>query len=366
MRVSIVGPAHPLRGGIANHVYLVRNELVGRGHDVQVVSFKRLYPKILFPGKTTLDTSQLAFKIETQALLTPLGLPACVRAFLAIRRFSPDAVLLQWWNPFFGPVIGTIARLCRLAGINCIAECHNIFGHEPTILDLPLTDFALSPLRRFITHSNRDRSDLLSILPGSQVRVSTLAAPDEFIAAPTPRDGHTILFFGLVRKYKGLDVLLRAFARVFQESDYRLIVAGEFYDDEADYTKMIKELGVESRVEVLNRYVPNEEVSGLFGRADVLVLPYLTATQSAVAQVALANSLPVIASAVGGLTEVIKPGLNGLLVPPGDDVALAYALEDYFEEGRGPVLAKAIMNNRQLLNAGLSTAQTIEKFIEDV
>ncbi|HEU4388057.1 MAG TPA: glycosyltransferase, partial [Blastocatellia bacterium] len=115
MRVSIVGPAHPLRGGIATHVYLVHNELIQRGHEVQVISFKWLYPRLLFPGKTTEDTSRLAFNVNARPLLTPLGLPSIVRGFLAIRQFSPDAVLLQWWNPFFGPVIGTIARLCRIA-----------------------------------------------------------------------------------------------------------------------------------------------------------------------------------------------------------------------------------------------------------
>ena len=203
MRISIIGPAYPLRGGIAHHVFWLHRELTARAHNVQVVSFRKLYPGIFFPGTSELDTSRLKLDADALPVLTPLNPVTWLRAFKQVKAFSPDVIMFEWWQPFFGPVVGTLARWFRRAGVRCIIECHNIFPHERTPLDGLLTRFALSAADQLITHSSKDREDLLALLPGKEVSVSPLPSLNEFSGrAKGSRSGRTILFFGKVRKYK--------------------------------------------------------------------------------------------------------------------------------------------------------------------
>lgn len=349
MRVSILGPAYPLRGGIAHHVYWLWKELSDRGHTVQVVSFRKLYPSILFPGTTQLDTSHLKLDAHALPTLTPLNPATWLQAFKQVKAFSPDVIVFQWWQPFFGPLVGTLARLFRRAGFKCIIECHNVISHEGNPLDRLMVRFALSAADDFITHSTKDREDLLAIVPGKDVTVSALPSLDEFSAPATKRHtgGHTILFFGTVRKYKGLDVLLAAMPKVLLKVECNLIIVGEFYDSIEKYKRLIREHRIESHVRLDNRYVPNEEVPSIFQQADVLVLPYLSATQSGVARIALSNGLPVIASRTGGLSEAIKENVTGLLFPSGDPDALAAQIVNYFTNNLGPTLSENIRKNSE-------------------
>lgn len=344
MRISIIGPAHPLRGGIAHHVYWLRRELVARGHQVQVVSFRKLYPRILFPGTTEIDTSGLALDADAIPLLTPLNPLTWLRAIRKVREFSPDVVVFQWWQSFFGPLVGTLAKSFRRSRMRCVIECHNVFPHEGSLLDRALIKFALSAADHLITHSARDRELLLSVLPGKQVSVSPLPVIEAFSGAHTAlRNGRTLLFFGKVRKYKGLEVLLAAMPKVLSRMDCRLIITGEFYDSVDRYRQLIQEYGIEERVKIDNRYVPNEEVPQVFREADVLILPYVGASQSGVLRIALSNGLPVIASQVGGLAEAIEEGVTGLLFPADDSDALADRIVNYFASGHGPVFSQSIL-----------------------
>ncbi len=334
MRLAIVGPAYPLRGGLAHHVYWLHRELTSRGHDVQVISYRSLYPRLLFPGSSVFDTSQLKLDAGARAILTPMNPITWIQCFKAVKEFAPDAVVIEWWNPFFAPLVGMLARMFVKAGMKCLIECHNVLPHEQRKIDRPLLRFAFSPVTHFITHSKSDCDDLLSILPDKKVEVAPLPILQEFSAASRPeRKGRTILFFGIVRKYKGLDVLLRAMPKVLSEVECNLIIAGEFYEPVEEYERLVNELGLEAHVRIENRYIPNEEVPALFNRADVLVLPYLSATQSAVARIASVNGLPIIASRTGGLSESVKEGVTGLLFPPGDEDALADRLIHYFASG---------------------------------
>lgn len=343
MRVSIVGPAYPLRGGIAHHVYWLWRELTNRGHTVQVISFRKLYPGILFPGATQLDDSNLRLDPHALQILRPLNPATWLQAYRRVKAFSPDVTVFEWWQPFFGPLVGTLARLLRRSGVKCIIECHNVFPHEAGPLDRVLLKFALSPADHLITHSAKDREDLRDMLSGKEVSVSSLPTLEEFSSGQRrTRAGRTILFFGKVRKYKGLDVLLAAMPRVLSKLDCNLIIAGEFYDPIAKYQRLISKHHIENNVHIDNRYFPNEEVPAIFEKADVLVLPYLSATQSGVARIALSNGLPVIASNTGGLSEVVIDGVNGLLFPPGDSDALADRLVTYFTENLGTAFAKQI------------------------
>jgi glycosyltransferase involved in cell wall biosynthesis len=362
MRVSIIGPAYPLRGGIAHHVYWLWQELSNRGHTVQVVSFRKLYPGIFFPGATQLDSSRLKLDPHALPILSSLNPVTWLRAFSRVKAFSPDVVVFEWWQPFFGPLVGTLARLFRRSGLKCIVECHNVFPHEGSPLDRLLLKFALSAADHLITHSTTDRDDLFAVVAGKEASVSPLPSLEEFSnVGARGRDGRTILFFGKVRKYKGLDVLLAAMPRVLSKLDCRLIIAGEFYDPIAKYERLIREHRIENHVQIDNRYVPNEEVPAIFEKADVLVLPYLSATQSAVARIALSSGLPVIASRTGGLSEAVIEGVNGLLFPPGDSDALADRLVAYFTQNLGAAFAK---NNPG--SSAVSSECTIVETIEQI
>jgi glycosyltransferase involved in cell wall biosynthesis len=339
LRITIIGPAYPLKGGIAQHVYLLWQALQRLGHQAQVISFKRLYPKFLLG--TTTDNSSLKFDPQALPILDPYNPATWLKAYSAIKQFCPDAIIIQWWNPLFSPVTGSLARLFKKAGIETIIDCHNVLPHERTIFDLLLTDFAFSPVASFITHSIKVQQELLAIFPEKSVHLAQLSVPAQLKEGVTrARSGRKILFFGLIRKYKGLDVLLRAMPKVLSEVDCQLLVAGEFYDSIEKYDRIIRECGIQRRVSIENRYIKNEEVSGLFADADVLVMPYLSATQSGVAQMAIANRLPIIASDVGGLREVVIHNVNGLLVPPGDPSALADAIVNYFINDLGPTFAR--------------------------
>jgi glycosyltransferase involved in cell wall biosynthesis len=368
MRITLVGPAYPLRGGIAHHTYWLRRELAARGHAVQVISFRKLYPRLLFPGTTEIDTSCLRLDAGALAILTALGPLTWLQAFRAIGKFSPHVVVFQWWQPFFGPLVGTLARSLANRGIKRVIECHNIFPHESSPLDRRLLKFAFSPADHLITHSERDRRDVATIVPGKSVSVCSLTALEEFSSHATPtREGRTILFFGKVRKYKGLSVLLEAMPKVLQRLDCRLEIVGEFYDSIDKYNRLIRKLGLETSVRVDNRYVPNEEVPGIFERADLLVLPYVSASASGVAQIALSNALPVIASTAGGLSEAVIDGVNGLMFSSGDSDALAERIVHYFTNQLGPVFAEKLrsqVTNRRTAVAIIEEAAGSESLMD--
>lgn len=205
---------HSHRAGIslegrAHHVYWLHNELSERGHEVQVISFRRLYPRFLFPGRTALDESAQKLEVDSSPVLDPLNPLTWLEAFRLIRSFAPDTAIFQWWNPFFSPVMGAIARLLKSSGFKVLFECHNVFPHERSLPDLLLITFAFAPVDFFITHSNRERELLMDMGFGRKIGVAPLPEIDKFQGARNrARNGRTILFFGIIRKYKGLDVLL--------------------------------------------------------------------------------------------------------------------------------------------------------------
>lgn len=365
MKFTIIGPAYPLRGGISHHVYYVNKELTKRGHSVQVISFRKLYPKLFFPGSTELDISVSKLDPKASSILSSLNPLSWIMAIKAVKAFSPDLVIFQWWHPFFAPMIGTLTRAFHRLGLNSVLECHNVFPHERSPLDGALIKFASQAIDNFITHSHKDRDDLLSFAQGKRISVCPLPIPDEFAShSNNDRAGRTILFFGTIRKYKGLEVLLRALPKILSTTECHLLVAGEFYESVDKYQKLISELGLESHVTLENRYIANEEIPKIFERADVLVLPYLNATQSAVANMALANGLPVIASNTGGLSEVVISNVNGLLFPSGDAEALAQQIVNYFTNNLGTEFARNIRTTAHDAPRG-EIADAIELFAKN-
>ena len=339
MKFCVVGPAYPFRGGIAHHTTLLCQHLSEK-HEVEAVTFKRLYPAMLFPGKSQTDPSKSASSFPASGKIDSMNPLTWVSAGEYIRSLKADWVLIQWWQPFFGACLASVASRAdsKIAFI-----CHNVLPHESMPLTRMLTLRVLKHGDGFIVHSEQDREDLIGLLPKLPPEAVVKTVHPEYELFPVTGmtksearsylgiEGKTVLFFGLVRKYKGLMDLIDAMPLI-QDKDLTCLVVGEFYDKGTEYTARIKELGLGNRIRIINRYVPNEEVEPYFAAADVVVLPYRSATQSGIAQMAFRFGRPVIATSVGGLPESIDVNRTGLLVPPRDPQALAHAIDRYFNE----------------------------------
>ncbi|MCP4546164.1 MAG: glycosyltransferase [bacterium] len=359
MRWALVGPLHPFRGGIAHYGALLASELA-RNCDTEVhaLNFTQLYPGILFPGKTQMDESGTPLSFDSIRRLGSYNPVSWEISARQVAAWRPDAVVCHWWHPFFGPAYGTLFRRLKRLAPDCrrLLLCHNVLPHERSAVDGLLTRYAFDPVDGFLVHSRNDGDRLLDFIPGARHVVRphprydafdgdpTAAGPDR--AAIRQRLGYTAddrvpLFFGYIRAYKGLDLALRALAAT-EDPRQKLLVVGEFYEERAPYDTLIRELNLTDRVQVVDRYVPNEEVAEWFAAADLVLQPYHSATQSGIAQIAHAFGLPVVATAVGGLPEQIEDGKTGILTPPGDVVALAAALNRFFDEELGPEMADEI------------------------
>jgi len=340
MNITIVGTAYPLRGGIAHYNALLYRELSTR-HSVDVVTFRRQYPGFLFPGRTQREEGAVdGFRVPSAVLVDSINPLNWISTGRSIRSRHPDMLVFKYWLPFFGPCFGTIARVVKKGtGTKVVFICDNVIPHERRPGDVLFTRYALSTADGFIVQSRAVEKDLLALFPGARYEYVPHPVYHGFgsvvpSAEARLRLGITahsvLLFFGYVRKYKGLDVLLDAVAMLRGRLDIALVVVGEFYDDEEPYREQIRRLNLETVVTVRSDYIPNEEVKYYFSAADAVVLPYASATQSGIAQIAYNFDLPVIATKVGGLSEVVRDGETGLLVPPNDPGALAGRIFEYF------------------------------------
>ena len=305
------------------------------------VSFKRLYPSFLFPGKSQLepDSGKEPVAIRLIDSMNPL---TWLSAGKHIRNLAADWVVIQWWHPFFGPCLASIASRAKERS-KVAFICHNVLPHEKLPFGRALTLRALRHGDGFIVHSEQDASDLRSLLPGlspDAVRKTIHPQYELFPVTGMSREaarirlgveGPMMLFFGLVRKYKGLMDLIEAMALI-RNRDVTCLAVGEFYDKKEAYEARIGALGLSDRIRLIDQYVPNEEVEPYFAAADVVILPYRSATQSGIVQMAFRFGRPVISTMVGGLPESIDDGRTGILVPPNDPAALAGAIDRYYDD----------------------------------
>ena len=343
MKIFLVGTAYPMRGGIAQYSALLYQELKKQGHDVKIISFKRQYPGFLFPGKTQQDTSQETIDLPSQPMIDSINPFTWLKTFFLIKKEKPDLIIYKYWMPFFAPCYGTIVLLSRL--FTKAKSCYigdNIVPHEkiPVIDDL-LTRWGLWKVDYFIVQSDSVQNDLLHYKPKAVFKqiphpvfeifkeTYTQAQAREKLGIQS--DEKVMLFFGFIRAYKGLNYLIAALPKVLENIKVRLIICGEFYDDEEKYHQQIKDLNVGEQIILNGDYIPNEEVGLYYAATDVVVLPYVTATQSGVVQVAYNYNKPVITTRVGGLPEVIDEGKTGFTVPPQDPDSLAEAIIKFFE-----------------------------------
>lgn len=355
-RIVLIGPVYPYKGGIAHYTSLLYRELRQR-FRVRLLSYKMQYPKILYK-KEQKDYDNDLFRIPDAEFnintANPVNWAATARY---IRGLRPELVVIEWWHPYFSPCYWTICKLLR--GIKIMFICHNVFPHERFLLDRILTKIVLKQGDYFVVHSSQDERDLAGIRPSAvcyrtvhptynAFRVQNMTKEEARGRLGLLTDMPVLLFFGFVRPYKGLKYLLRAMPGILKRIDNaKLLVVGDFAGDKETYTDIIKEEGISEKVEIHDGYIPDREVEKFFAACDVVVLPYESATQSGIAQIAYGFEKPVIATDVGGLSDVVVPGRTGRLVPPRDADALADAVIGFFEDGEASMFHSEIQREAE-------------------
>ncbi|MGB3713482.1 MAG: glycosyltransferase [Candidatus Promineifilaceae bacterium] len=293
---------------------------------------------------------------DAEYLLDPINPLSWRRVLRRIAEFRAEAVVIPWWVPYWAPAWSTIGRR-----INRLPEspkllyiCHNVYPHESKRWDRAAAKIALSPGDGYIVHASTDEQKLLDLFPGARVRVTPLPSISDLLTveqAPlpvqVPDDRPLLLFCGFVRPYKGLDILLDALPSVLENQNVHLLIAGEFWEGGDVYRTQIEELGLADAVTIIDRYIPNELLATCVDRAAVVVLPYRSATQSGIVQLAFGKNTPVITTDVGGLAESVDHGRTGMVVPPEDSSALADAIVQYFDQDLGPQFEQNIKNDSE-------------------
>ena len=339
MKITILGPAHPYRGGLASIMEIMARTFLRRGDEVLIRTFTLQYPSLLFPGKSQTVTTPPPADLHITRCVHTVNPFNWWRVGRQIRRDRPDFVLLKYWTPFMAPCFGTIARLARRNGhTKVLCQIDNVEPHEHHLVDRPFNRYFLSSIDGFIYMSEQVHEELKAY-----TSAPALFSPHplfENFGAAVARDEacrrlrldpaqRYALFFGLIRDYKGLDILLDAWAR-FRRPGHRLIVAGEFYASRERYVRQIEELHLGEEVILHDFFVPDADVKYYFSAADVLVQPYKTATQSGVTQIAYQFCVPMVVTKVGGLAEIVPDGRVGYVCEPTPE-GVAGAIERMYE-----------------------------------
>lgn len=359
MRICLLGPSHPFRGGIAHHTTLLFRYL-RRRHQVAFYAFRRQYPKWLFPGATDRDSSECPLTEEgVENLLDSCNPLTWWQVYQSIRRYGADLVIIPWWTSFWSPQFWTIATaIKRQCATPILFICHNVVDHESHGFSRLCTRAVLSKGDHFFVHSDSDEWRLRALMPEARIThafhpiydffgSSHSRVPELEARARLGLTGDTILFFGFIRPYKGVTTLLQALPLVLAERPVTLLVVGEFWEGRDEFWQLVNELQIGHAVKVIDRYIPNEEVSLYFAAADLLVLPYLSGTGSGIVQIAWGLEKPVVATRVGSLPEVVEDGKTGYLVNPNDPPALAKAITQFFAEARGSEFVAHIRKTKE-------------------
>lgn len=351
MKITILSPSYPFRGGIANFTDLLFSELK-KNHETIIYNFKRLYPGFLFPGKTQYETNENINNITSFEVVDSLNPLNWIALGNKIKNEKPDYLIIAFWLPFFAPCLGTIAKLVKKNNHTKItAICHNVIPHENRIGDIAFTKYLFNKCDKFVLLSSKVENDLQEIKHGAEFITLYHPVYSHFGKAVDKKeakeflkvnDEKVILFFGLIRKYKGLDILLKALQLLKDKLRVKLIIAGEFYENEEKYISLIDELGLKENVKLCNEFIPTAEVKYYFSASDAVVLPYRDATQSGIVQVANNFLKPVIATNVGALPEVVENNVTGYLVQKENPQELASAVLKFYSENKEEEFSKNI------------------------
>ena len=323
MKIVILGPAHPYRGGLASIMETMAREYQRRGDEVKVYTFSLQYPSLLFPGKSQTVDAPAPHDLHIERIVNTCNPLNWVTVGERLRKEAPDMILMKYWTPFMAPCFGTIARIARKNGkTKVVCQIDNVEPHEHHLTDKSFNRYYLGAVDGFVYMSEQVGGELHTYTSAPAIfsphpmfehfgeRMNRTEACSKLGLDASKR---YLLFFGLIRDYKGLDLLLEAFEKVDDES-LRLLVAGEFYNDKEQYRALLDRLG--DRVVLHDHFIPDAEVAAYFSVADALVLPYRTATQSGVTQIAYNFSVPMVVTRVGGLPEIVPDGKVGFVCEP--------------------------------------------------
>lgn len=346
MKIVILGTAYPYRGGIAAFTDRLATEFVREGADVEVFTFKLQYPSFLFPGKTQYSDAKAPDGVMISRKVNSVNPLNWIKVGKELERTNPDIVVFTYWMSFFAPCFGKIARMVKKNGhTKCIGLIHNMIPHEPTVLDKMFAPYFIKSMDGFVTLSKSVLADVEKLDRDDKPKCfvphplydhfGEIVGREEAVGKLNlDKACRYMLFFGLVRAYKGLDLLIDAFADIrLRKRPVKLIVAGEFYDDPKPYLERIDKLGLKDYVIVENKYISDADVKWYFNAADIVVQPYKSATQSGVTQIAYHFEKPMLVTNVGGLGEIIPDGKVGYVVEP-DPQSIANALADFYENDR--------------------------------
>ncbi len=364
MRLALFGPAPPLRGGIVTAQANLYRTLANRGHQLHWTGFKRQYPDFLFPGSSQEGAMAPWLDCPNERVFVPWDPWSWTRTARNLLDFEPDGVIARWWIPFFAPGFRQVlAKVRRHTKVIWVLD--NVVPHESYPLSTLLTRQALKQGHAFVAQSEQVRGELLELLPKTAPSAIRLAPhplydygdPDQSRpsmaearrALDIPDQARVLLFFGFIKPYKGLHHLIDAAPRLrerFGPDGVRVLVVGDVYGDRQPYLDRIASSGAADIIRFHAEYVADEAVEPWFVASDLVVLPYESATQSGIVQIAWNYDKPVVTTRVGGLPEVVADGETGFLVPPGDPTALAEACIRFFDENHGLAMAAAVAREK--------------------
>ena len=361
--IVIIGPAHPLRGGLASYDERLAREFMSQGYNTTIYTFSLQYPGFLFPGTTQYSTGPAPKDLNIKVCINSINPFNWLSVGNEIKKLRPDIIVVRYWLPFMGPCLGTILRMVkknRHTKIVCIAD--NIIPHEKRPGDIPFTKYFVKPVDAFITMSEKVLSDLPIFAAGKPAKFVPHPLYDNFGEKVSKQEAREhlgidknekiLLFFGFIRKYKGLDILLDAMKIL--KSSYnsplgdggKLLIAGEFYEDRKQYDEQIEQLGIRDNLILRTDFIPDSEVKYYLCAADVVVQPYRNATQSGVTPLAYHFEVPMIVTNVGGLPSLVPEGKVGLIAEP-NAASIAQKVIEYFDKGTETFLPHLIEEKKK-------------------
>jgi D-inositol-3-phosphate glycosyltransferase len=373
MKIISLGPASPYRGGLASFSDRLARQFLLGGHEIEIYTFSLQYPKLLFPGKTQYNDSPPPGDIKITRRVNSVNPANWIRIGIDIKKFKPDILLFRFWLPFMGPCFGTIARIAKSNShtkIICIFD--NVIPHEKRPGDDVLTRYFTSCIDGGIVMSATVLNDLSAFRKDIPVKLSPHPLFDNY-GVPVTRDeavkrlnlngrDRYLLFFGFIRAYKGLDLLLDAFSdKRLRNRNIKLIIAGEFYEDDAPYMNLIRDNNLENEVILFSHFIKDSEVPLFFSAADMVVQPYKTATQSGVTQIAFYFEKPMLVTDVGGLREIVEDGKCGYVVKP-EALPIAEAIIDFFDNDRGEQFTAGVRQEKEKFSWDKMTDAILEVY----
>lgn len=375
MNITLLGPAYPYRGGLASFIERLAKQFLMDGHNVNIITFTLQYPGFLFPGKSQFleGPAPSGLKIDRKVnSVSPLN---WISVGLKIKKQRPDILIFKYWLPFMAPGFGTIARIAksnRHTKIICIFD--NVIPHEKRPGDKLLTRYFTGSIDGAIAMSGSVLSDIYIFRKDIPAQLNPHPLFDNFGPAVNrdealsklklEKEWSYLLFFGFIRAYKGLDLMIEAFSDIHKiKRDVKLIVAGEFYEDDSPYRELVKKYNLEEDVIFFNRFINDDEVSLFFSMADLVVQPYKSATQSGVTQIAYHFEKPMLVTDVGGLSEIVTDGKCGYVVKP-EPKAVAEAVIDYFKNNRKKQFTEGIIEEKERFTWNKLTASITEVYLK--